>query len=74
MDWITTALGTIAETPEIPDIKKPEIEIENVVLFYSGSIKNLPKDGEVSANGMSGKYGVLVLFPPGNGVFQTFKL
>lgn len=68
------SLKSIAETPEIPVIIKPDIQISNVVLFCGGSLKNLTTDGEVSATGMSGKTGVLVQHPPFEKVFKTIIL
>ena len=68
------SLKAIAKTPEIPAIIKPTVEIENQVLFYSGQIKNLTTDGELSATGMAEKRGVLILSPPVEGVFRNLKL
>jgi len=68
------ALKSIAETPEIPKLEPMNFMIDNVVLFYSGQIKNLTTDGELSATGMSEKTGVLVLYPPRDGVFKTIIL
>ena len=68
------SIKALAETPNIPEIKQQNIEIANVVLFYSGSIKNLTTEGELSATGMSEKTGVLVRRVPVDGIFQTIKL
>ncbi len=68
------ALKAIAETPKIPDIIGIENSSENVVNFYSGRIKNLTTDGEISATGMHEKKGVLVLVAPSEGIFKTLKL
>lgn len=67
-------LKSIAATPEIPEMVHLNIEIENVTLLYSGAVKNITTDGEVSATGMSGKTGVLVKYPPTEGIFQVIKL
>ena len=67
-------LKAMAETPEIPEILKREIDINNVVNFYSGRIKNLTSDGELSATGMHEKKGVLVLSTPSDSVFKNIKL
>jgi len=67
-------LKMIAETPKIPEIIKTKIELSNRTKFYSGQIKNLTSDGEISATGMHEKNGVLVLSAPSDGVFKTVKL
>lgn len=69
-----TALKAMAETPEIPEIIGIENELQSAIHFYSGQIKNLSTDGEISATGMHDKKGVLVLSPPTDGVFKTLKL
>lgn len=68
------SLKAIAETPEIPELKQRNLEIANMVSFYSGLIKNLSTEGELSATGMSEKKGVLVARVPMEGVFQRLKL
>jgi hypothetical protein len=68
------ALKTMAETPEIPEIMGIENELQSAIHFYSGQIKNLSTDGEISATGMHEKKGVLVLSPPADGIFKTLKL
>src|SRR5690606_23066912 len=68
------ALKAMAETPEIPEIMGIENELQSAIHFYSGQIKNLSTDGEISATGMPDKKGVLVLSPPTDGVFKTLKL
>ncbi len=67
-------LKAIAETPVIPDVIQTGIVIDNMVSFYSGRVKNLSSDGEVSATGMAEKTGVLVLLPPQSGIFETIEL
>ena len=67
-------LKMIAETPKIPEIIKTKIEINNVVNFYGGRIKNLTSDGEISATGMHVKKGVLVVSAPSGGIFKSLKL
>lgn len=69
-----SSLKKIAETPELPEIIKTRIEINNVVNFYSGRIKNLTTNGEISATGMQDKNGVLVTSPPSSGIFRTIEL
>lgn len=68
------ALKSIAETPKIPEIAGNENKSENGVNFYSGKIKNLTSDGEISATGMYGKKGILVLVAPSEGIFKTIEL
>lgn len=67
-------LKVIAKTPVIPDLKHRAIEIENVVLLYSGTVKNLTTVGELSATGMARKTGVLVINPPAQGSFTKIRL
>lgn len=69
-----SSLKKISETPEIPEIIKTKIEINNVVNFYGGRIKNLTSDGEISATGMHNKKGILVVSAPAEGIFKTFRL
>lgn len=68
------ALKSIVETPKIPEIAGNENKSENGVNFYSGKIKNLTSDGEISATGMYGKKGILVLVAPSEGIFKTIEL
>ncbi len=68
------SLKAIAETPEIPELIQRNLEIANMVSFYSGLIKNVSTEGELSATGMSEKKGVLVARVPMEGVFQRLKL
>lgn len=68
------ALKKIAETPEIPRIINTNFEINNVVNFYGGRIKNLTSDGEISATGMHDKNGILVMSAPKLGAFKAIKL
>lgn len=67
-------LKKIAETPVVPEIIKTGIELNNTVNFYSGRIKNITTDGEISATGMSEKTGVLVLSTPTDAIFEMLKL
>ena len=68
------SLKAIAKTPVIPELKHTEIAIENMVQLYSGQVKNLTTDGELSATGMAKKTGVIVLSPPVQGPFTRIKL
>lgn len=68
------SLKAIAETPQIPEMAKAEIELNTAVGFFGGRIKKLISDGEVSATGMHDKKGVLVLVAPVEGIFKTLKL
>ncbi|HRX10377.1 MAG TPA: hypothetical protein P5210_01945 [Draconibacterium sp.] len=68
------SLKAIAETPQMPEMAKAEIELNTAVGFFGGRIKKLISDGEVSATGMHDKKGVLVLVAPVEGIFKTLKL
>ena len=70
----TEKLKKIAENPVIPEISRLETEKQNVVPFFSGKIKNLTTEGEVSATGMYDKTGILVITAPTEGIFNTIKL
>ena len=45
-----------------------------VLKLNISKIKNLTSDGEISATGMYGKKGILVLIAPSEGIFKTIKL
>ncbi len=68
-------LKKLALQPKIPHVQQSGSESERSYPFLGGVIKKLSTDGEVSATGMSGKLGLLVIKAPTEGVFaQAFKL
>ncbi len=63
------AMKLIARQAPIPHVQQPSSESERSYAVLGGEVKKLSTDGEVSATGMDGKRGLLVIRAPQEGVF-----
>ncbi len=68
-------LKRLSQQPKIPHVQQSGLDSERSHAIFGGVVKKLSTDGEVSATGMSGKQGLLVIRAPHEGVFsKVFSL
>jgi len=67
-------LKRLAKKPEIPEMLIIDSKESNTYEFFGGQVKNLETPGEVSATGMDGAKGILVLKQPLFGNIVDFEL
>ncbi len=67
-------LKALAKQPEIPRVELVNESAGKTFLMWGGLIKDMKTDGEVSATGMYGKTGVLIVKQPIHGVAVNYDL